>query len=193
MFCRNCGKEINATQSFCSFCGAQSAVLTETEQKRTVVQQPQTNIILNQNKETVKKYFNHKGIGAVAVLVIVAIAVVFLVSMGGGYKGVVKDYFSAIEKMDAEKMLSIAPEYWKDWQYADETWTEEELIDEMYDFIISEWSQFGAVFSKEDLCVSEDTGKDYRINWKESRYVGVKRIGTQIFEKPQCIGICSIE
>ena len=68
-----------------------------------------------------------------------------------------------------------------------------ETLDEMYDFIISEWSQFGAVFSKEDLCVSEDTGKDYRINWKESRYVGVKRIGTQIFEKPQCIGICSIE
>ena len=37
-------------------------------------------------------------------------------------------------------------------------------IDEMYDHIILEWNS-GSLFTKEDLIISDDTGKDERINW----------------------------
>jgi hypothetical protein len=66
-------------------------------------------------------------------------------------------------------------------------------LDEMYDFIISEWNDNGEWFSKEDVWVSDSIGNDARTEWKEYRYVGLKCMGMQIFEKPRCIGMCSIE
>lgn len=65
----------------------------------------------------------------------------------------------------------------------------------MYDFIISEWYLFPDVplFSKEDLSVGENIGKDNRTDWKETRYVCTKRMGDTIYDIPQCIGMCSFE
>ena len=68
-----------------------------------------------------------------------------------------------------------------------------DTLDEMYDYIVSEWSEQSELFSKEDLCVSDSSEKDSRTDWRETRYVCLKRMGNQVYTTPQCIGMCSIE
>ena len=63
-------------------------------------------------------------------------------------------------------------------------------IDELFNYIVKKWKGY---VSYEDLSISEDLGKDNRTDWKETRYICTKRIGKEIYEIPQCIGICSIE
>ena len=78
----------------------------------------------------------------------------------------------------------------------DESMKEEKIfntIDEMKDHIISEWKMGEVPFSKEDIIIDDDHGKNRRIPWKETRYVCVKRMGKIIYDTPQCIGMCSIE
>lgn len=64
-------------------------------------------------------------------------------------------------------------------------------IEEMFDYIVNTDS-FHAI-DKEDLSITEDLGKDDRIDWIETRYILTKRYGAEEFEYPQCIGMCSIE
>ena len=68
-------------------------------------------------------------------------------------------------------------------------------IDEMYNYVLSEWnnSGFGELFNKEELSITETLGVDERIDWKEYRYVCTNRMGNKTFDIPQCIGMCSIE
>lgn len=67
-------------------------------------------------------------------------------------------------------------------------------LDEMYDYILLAWNNSDVkLFDKEDLSLSKDIGADNRIGWKETRYICVKRMGSQIYEIPQCIGMYSIE
>ena len=66
-------------------------------------------------------------------------------------------------------------------------------LDEMYDYIISEWNNIGELISKEDIYISENFSKDNRTDWIENRYVCLNRLGTLRFETPSCIGMCSIE
>lgn len=61
---------------------------------------------------------------------------------------------------------------------------------EMYEYIANNSS---GLFSIEDLSVTSDLGKDPRIDWKETRYVCARKFGSEIFDSPQCIGMCSIE
>ena len=68
-----------------------------------------------------------------------------------------------------------------------------DTIDEMFDFIVKDWSVYGDVFTKEDLSVGEDEGKDDRIDWKETRYVCTSRMRNEVYDVPQCIGMCSFE
>ena len=65
-----------------------------------------------------------------------------------------------------------------------------DTIDEMFAFIVQDWS---GCFNKEDLSISDNIGKDNRIDWKETRYVCTKRVCSEFYETPQCIGMCSIE
>ena len=62
-------------------------------------------------------------------------------------------------------------------------------MDQMFDYIV----KFDPlqILQKEDLYISEDHGKDIRIDWKESRYVMAKRYGKNDY--PQPIGLCSME
>lgn len=64
------------------------------------------------------------------------------------------------------------------------------LKEEMLNAIVTNWNGF---ISYEDLSISEDYGKDIRIDWKETRYVCTKRMGNKLYNIPQCIGMCSIE
>lgn len=68
-------------------------------------------------------------------------------------------------------------------------------IQEMYQYIINEWNNHGVndILQVDDLSISGDHGKDKRISWKETRYVCTSRIGNEIYNTPQCIGMCSIE
>lgn len=66
-------------------------------------------------------------------------------------------------------------------------------VDEMFETLVKEMRPYGNAFSKEDLSVSKDYGKDNRIDWKETRYVCTKRMGKVIYDTPQCIGYCSYE
>ena len=61
-------------------------------------------------------------------------------------------------------------------------------VDEMF-----EWIAGGGWCSPEDLSIGENRGKDPRIDWKETRYVCTKRMGSLEFEYAQCVGMCSIE
>ncbi len=74
-----------------------------------------------------------------------------------------------------------------------EAMNEMEIFDskeDMFNTIVINWDGF---ISYEDLSISEDYGKDNRIDWKETRYVCTKRIGNETYDVPQCIGMCSIE
>ena len=67
-------------------------------------------------------------------------------------------------------------------------------LDQMYDYVVKEWNAIeNNLFDKSDLSVTDNLGKDDRIDWKETRYVCTQRIGNDIYETPQCIGMCSIE
>lgn len=68
-------------------------------------------------------------------------------------------------------------------------------LDEMIEFIVSEWNEmgFGDLFTEDDITISDDFGTDDRIDWKETRYILIKRMGTREYDNPQCIGYCSIE
>ncbi|MBP0064980.1 hypothetical protein JYQ78_17580 [Anaerobutyricum hallii] len=62
--------------------------------------------------------------------------------------------------------------------------------EDMFKAIVINWNGF---ISYEDLSISEDSGKDNRIDWKETRYVCTKRIGDEVYDVLQCIGMCFIE
>lgn len=70
-----------------------------------------------------------------------------------------------------------------------------QTLDEMYEYILSDWSVPGgkAMFSKDDLSIGEDLGPDRRTGWKETRYVCTRRMGDKCYDEPQCIGMCSME
>ena len=62
-------------------------------------------------------------------------------------------------------------------------------MDQMFDYIVMVDPLH--VLQKEDLYISEDHGKDIRIDWSESRNVMAKRYGKNDY--PQPIGWCSME
>lgn len=62
-------------------------------------------------------------------------------------------------------------------------------MDQMFDYIVKNDPLH--VLQKEDLYITEDHGKDLRIDWKESRYVMAKRYGKNDYPMP--IGLCSME
>ena len=62
--------------------------------------------------------------------------------------------------------------------------------EEMFDYIVKDW---GGFISYADLSITENIGRDKRIDWKECRHVCAKRINSETFKVPQCIGMCSIE
>ena len=67
-------------------------------------------------------------------------------------------------------------------------------LDQMYDYIVQDWNALeNNLFDKSDLSVSKESYKDDRIDWKETRYVCTRRMGNDIYDTPQCIGMCSIE
>lgn len=62
-------------------------------------------------------------------------------------------------------------------------------MEQMFDYIVE--TDPLQILQKEDLYISEDQGKDDRIDWSESRNVMAKRYGKNVYPLP--IGWCSME
>ncbi len=65
-----------------------------------------------------------------------------------------------------------------------------ETSDQMLEYVAD--NSYG-LFTKDDLTISDDFGKDNRINWRETRYICTQRFGEVKYDVPQCIGMCSFE
>ena len=65
-------------------------------------------------------------------------------------------------------------------------------IDKMLDYIYTEpKNRYGELFSRDDIIINEPIGDDDRIGWKNVRHICVKRYGNEVYDIPQCIGMCS--
>lgn len=65
-------------------------------------------------------------------------------------------------------------------------------IDEMLDYIyIDHKNKYGELFSRDDIIINDPIGDDDRIGWKNVRHICVKRYGNEVYDIPQCIGMCS--
>lgn len=63
-------------------------------------------------------------------------------------------------------------------------------VKEMFEHIEKESC---GVYKAKDMSVSEDYGRDLRIDWSETRYVCISVMGGRRYDTPQCIGFCSLE
>ena len=69
--------------------------------------------------------------------------------------------------------------------------TLEEMKASLVDNSMMVWGK--PAFEAEDLSLSEILGDDNRVGWKNVQYVLTKRFANEIYEHPQCIGMCSIQ
>lgn len=69
---------------------------------------------------------------------------------------------------------------------------------EMKEYIFNQWKLSHdniAPFSVEDIVISDDSVDDARCGWHDTRYVCIKRYGSEnyieLYGAPQCIGMCA--
>lgn len=99
MFCQNCGKKIEGGDLFCPFCGAKQQQVNPSENGGA-------SFTAGSQKLTRKGL----GIAVICVLIVIVLALVLIGSLcTGGPKQVVKEYYQAIEKCDAKKLLDTVP------------------------------------------------------------------------------------
>ena len=64
--------------------------------------------------------------------------------------------------------------------------------EEMKEYICAQWEIDGVrMFDEEDIVVKDEALDDSRNGWKDTRYVCVKRCGSEVYDVPQCIGMCA--
>ena len=69
-----------------------------------------------------------------------------------------------------------------------------DTVEEMIKYVAASWEIDGVrMFEEEDVVLGEERMNDTRNGWKDIRYVCVKRIGSDVYEIPQCIGMCATE
>lgn len=49
------------------------------------------------------------------------------------------------------------------------------------------------LFDLSDIVIDDETFDDDRCGWHDTRYVCVKRMGNEIYDCPQCIGMCATD
>ena len=75
----------------------------------------------------------------------------------------------------------------------EESMAEEQIFEtkeQMFEYVANCWD---GILTKEDLSISDNLGRDNRIDWRETRYVCTRRFGNVEYDVPQCVGMCSIE
>ncbi len=48
-------------------------------------------------------------------------------------------------------------------------------------------------FYVDDIVIKDESKDDNRCGWHDTRYVCVKRMGNEIYDCPQCIGMCATD
>lgn len=65
--------------------------------------------------------------------------------------------------------------------------------DEMKRYIVELYRRPNGMktFNVEDIVLDDKVFNDQRIGWEDSRYVCIKKFGRDIYDIPQCIGMCA--
>lgn len=74
--------------------------------------------------------------------------------------------------------------------------TEEEMKAYIYEDWKNSYMELGyksVPFEIEDIVIDDKTSDDTRCGWHDTRYVCVKQIGEDIYDCPQCIGMCATD
>ena len=67
-----------------------------------------------------------------------------------------------------------------------------DTVEEMIEYVAASWEIDGVrMFEEEDVVLGEERMNDTRNGWKDTRYVCVKRCGSEVYDVPQCIGMCA--
>lgn len=130
-FCPNCNTQCEDTASVCGACGTQM-----------------------EGSVTLTKKFNNKMINMIAaVIAVVAVVVILLVLLlgGGGYKGVVKKYMKAYQKIDAKYIMDVCSEY---------------LVEQAEEYDIDLEDSYKDMLDGLDDAAKDEYGKDYKITYK---------------------------
>jgi uncharacterized membrane protein YvbJ len=144
MFCQNCGKKIEGGDLFCPFCGAKQQQVNPSENGGA-------SFTAGSQKLTRKGL----GIAVICVLIVIVLVLVLIGSLcTGGPKQVVKEYYQAIEKCDAKKLLDTVPKDYLKEVMDEKDLTKRELLKEVqFDLKVRYQSDEGKQTEKEEFIV----------------------------------------
>lgn len=132
MFCQNCGKKIEGGDLFCPFCGAKQQQVNPSENGGV-------SFTAGSQKLTRKGL----GIAVICVLIVIVLALVLIGSLcTGGPKQVVKEYYQAIEKCDARKLLDTVPKDYLKEVMDEKDLTKRELLKEVQAYLDKYYSGY---------------------------------------------------
>lgn len=73
-------------------------------------------------------------------------------------------------------------------------------VEAMKEYILKDWTDWFAKFGREDkpfqledIIIDEQSIDDERCGWHDCRYVCLKRLGKEIYNVPQCVGMCATD
>lgn len=132
MFCQNCGKKIEGGDLFCPFCGAKQQQVNPSENGGA-------SFTAGSQKLTRKGL----GIAVICVLIVIVLVLVLIGSLcTGGPKQVVKEYYQAIEKCDAKKLLDTVPKDYLKEVMDEKDLTKRELLKEVQAYLDKYYSGY---------------------------------------------------
>lgn len=153
MFCQNCGKKIEGGDLFCPFCGAKQQQVNPSENAGA-------SFTAGSQKLTRKGL----GVAVICVLIVIVLALVLIGSLcTGGPKQVVKEYYQAIEKCDAKKLLDTVPKDYLKEVMDEKDLTKRELLKEVQAYLDKYYSGYDdiKVSSTDQEKLDRDDFSDY--------------------------------
>lgn len=149
-FCGSCGAQLDDSAKICGICGTPLAGVSA----KTKIPGINEISISPKQKEMVKKYAPLAGIAIVALIVVIII--ISTIAGSVGYKGAVKKYFKAYQKLDAEILYDLHSSYDEEVaDFHDRDYDEKDEIDNLDDYL----DMF-------DESMKDEVGRDYKVKYK---------------------------
>lgn len=123
MFCRKCGEQVSGSEKFCPKCGAQIVAVQNTGNGGFGGTTVETGAVGGQKKVP------YLAIGAIALVVIVAIVLVKTLFFSNNYEKPVKTFIKAIEKQDVDMLLSVFPDEIYEYMEEESGMDEDEVLE----------------------------------------------------------------
>ncbi|MFA5658303.1 MAG: zinc ribbon domain-containing protein [Oscillospiraceae bacterium] len=139
-FCTSCGSQVPEEASNCPNCGAPTgstapaSPAAPSAPTATYAAPAPEGVSAKPAKGNIPTYI---GIGVVAVIAIIVIALIASL-FGGGYKKPIDNMIKGIEKQDADKFLSAYPEFLADQM---DSYIDDDAMEEMYDMLEDEYGK----------------------------------------------------